>query len=57
MKPQYKGIVISSCYNKPKKPNSALRLIVKVLLTNNKLVLAYVPRFQLVKLIIIQLFY
>lgn len=41
--PQKKGICSKFVLRTPKKPNSALRKIVKLRLTNNKLVYAYIP--------------
>ena len=41
--PQKKGICSKFVLRTPKKPNSALRKIVKVRLTNKKLVYAYIP--------------
>ena len=41
--PQKKGICIKLIVKSPKKPNSALRKLVKVKLTNNKIVYAYIP--------------
>lgn len=41
--PQKKGICIKLIIRTPKKPNSALRKIVQLKLTNNKKVFAYIP--------------
>lgn len=41
--PQKKGICIKLILRTPKKPNSALRKLVKLKLTNNKNVYAYIP--------------
>jgi len=41
--PQKKGMCVKVFLRTPKKPNSALRKLTKVRLTNNKLVTAYVP--------------
>lgn len=41
--PQKKGICNKLVLRTPKKPNSALRKIVKLRLTNNKMVYAYIP--------------
>jgi len=41
--PQRKGMCIKVFLRTPKKPNSALRKLTKVRLTNNKLVTAYIP--------------
>merc|ERR1712014_86371 len=41
--PQKKGICSKLVLRTPKKPNSALRKIVKLRLTNNKTVYAYIP--------------
>lgn len=41
--PQKKGICVRIRTTKPKKPNSAIRKIVKVKLSNNKHVIAYIP--------------
>ena len=41
--PQKKGICSKLVLRTPKKPNSALRKIVKLRLTNNKMVYAYIP--------------
>lgn len=41
--PQKKGICIKLIIRTPKKPNSALRKLVKLKLTNNKNVYAYIP--------------
>jgi small subunit ribosomal protein S12 len=41
--PQKKGICVKMILRTPKKPNSALRKIVQLKLTNNKKVFAYVP--------------
>ena len=41
--PQYKAIVLKVLTMKPKKPNSAIRKIVKVKLSNGLIVHAYVP--------------
>merc|ERR1712014_467150 len=41
--PQKKGICNKLVLRTPKKPNSALRKIVKLRLTNNKTVYAYIP--------------
>ena len=41
--PQKKGICTKLVLRTPKKPNSALRKIVKVRLTNDKMVYAYIP--------------
>ena len=41
--PQKKGICIKIFLRTPKKPNSALRKLVKLKLTNGKKVIAYIP--------------
>merc|ERR1711972_826156 len=41
--PQKKGMCIKVSLRTPKKPNSALRKLTKLRLTNNKLVTAYIP--------------
>lgn len=41
--PQKRGICSKLVIRTPKKPNSALRKIVKLRLSNNKLVYAYIP--------------
>jgi small subunit ribosomal protein S12 len=41
--PQKRGICSKLVLRTPKKPNSALRKIVKLRLSNNKLVYAYIP--------------
>lgn len=41
--PQKKGICLKLVIRAPKKPNSALRKLVKLQLTNNKKVYAYIP--------------
>jgi small subunit ribosomal protein S12 len=41
--PQKKGICSKLVLRTPKKPNSALRKIVKLRLTNDKMVYAYIP--------------
>ena len=41
--PQKKGICSKLVLRTPKKPNSALRKIVRLRLTNNKMVYAYIP--------------
>lgn len=41
--PQKKGICIKMILRTPKKPNSALRKLVQLRLTNNKKVFAYIP--------------
>lgn len=41
--PQKKGVCLKVLTKTPKKPNSALRKIVKVRLTNRKRVTAYIP--------------
>jgi small subunit ribosomal protein S12 len=41
--PQKKGICLKVFTKTPKKPNSALRKIAKVRLTNNFIILAYIP--------------
>lgn len=41
--PQKKGICNKLVLRTPKKPNSALRKIVKLRLTNNKMIYAYIP--------------
>ena len=41
--PQRKGICIKVLTRSPKKPNSALRKIAKIRLSNNKEIIAYVP--------------
>lgn len=41
--PQKKGVCIRVFLRTPKKPNSALRKLVKLRLTNNKKIMAYVP--------------
>lgn len=41
--PQKKGICIKLVIKSPKKPNSALRKVAKLKLTNNKKIYAYIP--------------
>lgn len=41
--PQKKGVCTKIFLRTPKKPNSALRKLVKLRLTNNKRVMAYIP--------------
>ena len=41
--PQKKGVCIRVFLRTPKKPNSALRKLVKLRLTNNKKIMAYIP--------------
>lgn len=41
--PQRKGMCIKIFLRTPKKPNSALRKLTKLRLTNNKVVTAYIP--------------
>lgn len=41
--PQKKGICLKLIVRAPKKPNSALRKLVKLKLTNNKKIYAYIP--------------
>lgn len=41
--PQKRGVCVKLRTMKPKKPNSAIRKIVKVRLSNNRLILAYIP--------------
>jgi small subunit ribosomal protein S12 len=41
--PQKKGVCNKILIRNPKKPNSALRKVARVLLTNGKLVTAYIP--------------
>lgn len=41
--PQKKGICLKLIIRAPKKPNSALRKLVKLKLTNNKKIYAYIP--------------
>lgn len=41
--PQKKGICLKLIVRAPKKPNSALRKLVKLKLSNNKVVYAYIP--------------
>ncbi|KAI4841600.1 apicoplast ribosomal protein S12 (apicoplast) [Plasmodium brasilianum] len=41
--PQKKGIVLKILIKTPRKPNSALRKVAKVKLSNNKELLAYIP--------------
>lgn len=41
--PQKKGICVRIRTTKPKKPNSAIRKIVRVKLSNNKFITAYIP--------------
>jgi small subunit ribosomal protein S12 len=41
--PQKKGICLKIRTTKPKKPNSAIRKIVRVRLSNNKQITAYIP--------------
>lgn len=41
--PQKKGICVKLIVRSPKKPNSALRKLVKLKLTNKKQVFAYIP--------------
>ena len=41
--PQKKGICIKIFLRTPKKPNSALRKLVKLRLTNHKKIIAYIP--------------
>jgi small subunit ribosomal protein S12 len=42
-KPFYKGICIKIFTKNPKKPNSAIRKVVRVKLNNNKVITAYIP--------------
>lgn len=41
--PQKKGVCIKVYTTKPKKPNSAIRKIAKVKLSNNRKIIAYIP--------------
>jgi len=41
--PQKKGVCVKVFLRTPKKPNSALRKLVRLRLTNNKRVMAYIP--------------
>jgi small subunit ribosomal protein S12 len=41
--PQKKGVCIKLILKAPKKPNSALRKVVQVKLSNNKKIFAYIP--------------
>lgn len=41
--PQKKGICLKLIIRAPKKPNSALRKLVKLRLSNNKIIYAYIP--------------
>jgi small subunit ribosomal protein S12 len=41
--PQKKGICLKLVIKSPKKPNSALRKIIKLKLTNHKIIYAYIP--------------
>ena len=41
--PQKKGVCTRIFLRTPKKPNSALRKLVKLRLTNNKKIMAYIP--------------
>nr|BBB58144.1 small subunit ribosomal protein 12 [Plasmodium fieldi] len=41
--PQKKGIVLKILIKTPKKPNSALRKVARIKLSNNKELLAYIP--------------
>lgn len=41
--PQKKGVCLKVYTTSPKKPNSATRKVVKVSLTNNKKIIAYIP--------------
>lgn len=41
--PQKKGVCTKVFLRTPKKPNSALRKLVKLRLTNNKKIMAYIP--------------
>ena len=41
--PQKRGVCTSCIYNNPKKPNSALRKVARVRLTNGMEVAAYIP--------------
>lgn len=41
--PQKKGLCLKIIIRSPKKPNSALRKIAKIKISNNKEVLAYIP--------------
>lgn len=41
--PQLKGTVLKTMIMKPKKPNSANRKICKIKLSNEKIILAYIP--------------
>ena len=43
MCPQKKGICLKLFLRTPKKPNSALRKLVRLRLSNNKIILAYIP--------------
>jgi small subunit ribosomal protein S12 len=43
MCPQKKGVCLKILIVTPKKPNSALRKIAKVRLSNNRVVMAYIP--------------
>ena len=41
--PHKKGVCLKLVIRTPKKPNSALRKLAKLRLTNNKVVMAYIP--------------
>jgi small subunit ribosomal protein S12 len=41
--PQKKGICLKLIIKTPKKPNSALRKIVKLKISNNRIIFAYIP--------------
>jgi small subunit ribosomal protein S12 len=41
--PQKKGVCIKILIRKPKKPNSALRKVAKVKLSNGQIIFAYIP--------------
>nr|YP_010732372.1 ribosomal protein S12 [Hypnea edeniana]WDY85168.1 ribosomal protein S12 [Hypnea edeniana] len=41
--PQRKGICLKVYSTNPKKPNSAERKVAKVFLTNNKIIIGYIP--------------
>ena len=43
IKPQFKGTCLSVFIKTPKKPNSARRKVAKVLLSNNRIVTAFIP--------------
>lgn len=43
MCPQKKGVCIKIFLRTPKKPNSALRKLVRIRLTNDKIISAYIP--------------